>query len=88
MNESEQQRVDSLAHTYFTVQISFDKKLIALDDQTLKPHLQGPEGLELKSGDGDMTKFLIGNFARLTVVDRSAELLAGIPEAPNLVKSS
>jgi trans-aconitate methyltransferase len=83
---SEQEHVESLAHTYFSVQIPFDKKLVYLGYLTLKPYLHGPEGLELGSGDGDMTKYLIADFAQLTVVDGSAQLLAGIPDMPNLVK--
>jgi len=82
----EQQHLDALAHTYFTVQIAFDKKLIYLGYLTIRSYFEGPNGLELGSGDGDMTKFLKNDFERLTVVDASADLLEGIPEEPNLVK--
>jgi 2-polyprenyl-3-methyl-5-hydroxy-6-metoxy-1,4-benzoquinol methylase len=54
--------------------------------QTLRPHLQGPEGLELGPAEGEMTQFLVDDFESLTVVEGAAQLLAQIPEHPNLTK--
>ena len=71
---------------YFSVQIEFDKKLIYFGYFRIKPFFQGPKGLELGSGDGDMTKYIINDFDSLTIVDGSAELLSGIPESPKLSK--
>ncbi len=84
--ESERQRLASLAGWYFNEQLDFDKQLIGFGYETLKPHFQGPEALELGSGDGQMTRLIVNDFERLTVVDGAAELLNSIPDAPNLVK--
>jgi 2-polyprenyl-3-methyl-5-hydroxy-6-metoxy-1,4-benzoquinol methylase len=71
---------------YLKEQLDFDKRLIRFRYQTLKPYLRGPDGLELGPAEGQMTQFLVHDFARLTVVEGSAELLARIPDAPNLFK--
>src|SRR5688500_464573 len=84
MNEG--QRVESLSEWYLKEQLDFDKRLIRYRYQTLKPHLRGPEGLELGPAEGEMTQFLIENFSTLTVVEGSAELLSQIPDRPNLNK--
>lgn len=83
---SEKQRLEMASNWYLEEQLDFDKRLIRFRYQTLKLHLQGPEGVELGPAEGQMTQFLIQDFARLTVVDGSAELLSRIPNAPNLVK--
>jgi 2-polyprenyl-3-methyl-5-hydroxy-6-metoxy-1,4-benzoquinol methylase len=83
---SEDARVESLSDWYLKEQLDFDKRLIRFRYQTLKPHLQGPEGLELGPAEGEMTQFLVEDFARLTVVDGASELLAQIPERANLRK--
>src|SRR5689334_24233139 len=82
----EHQRLVSLADWYFDEQLDFDKKLIRDGYETKKPYFQGPEGLELGSGDGVMTRHLLRDFTRLTVADGAEKLLASIPDAPNLVK--
>jgi trans-aconitate methyltransferase len=84
--DSEQQRVESSADWYFTEQLPIDYKVRSLVYEDLRFYLRGPEGLELGSGNGEMTKFLVQDFARLTIVDASAQLLSSIPDAPNLVK--
>ncbi|MBC1225307.1 class I SAM-dependent methyltransferase [Nostoc sp. UCD121] len=83
---NEQQDIESLADWYLNEQIDFNKRLMGFGYQTLKPYLQGLEGLELGSADGQMTQFLVNDFSRLTVVDGSAKLLASIENFPNLVK--
>jgi len=83
---SEDYRVESLSDWYLKEQLDFDKRLIRFRYQTLKPHLQGPEGLELGPAEGEMTQFLVSDFQKLTVVDGSDELVAQIPARPNLTK--
>lgn len=83
---SERTRVEASADWYLTEQLDFDKQLIRFRYLTLKPHLCGRDGLELGPAEGEMTQFLMRHFARLTVVDGSAELLARIPDAPHLTK--
>lgn len=83
---TERIRVETSANWYLTEQLDFDKRLIRFRYLTLKPHLRGPAGLELGPAEGEMTRLLVSDFARLTVVDGSAELLARIPDAPNLTK--
>jgi 2-polyprenyl-3-methyl-5-hydroxy-6-metoxy-1,4-benzoquinol methylase len=83
----ELKRIEDLSDWYLQEQLDFDKRLIRFRYQTLKSHLQGPEGLELGPADGIMTHFLLPHFVQLTVVDGAAELLARIPAAPNLVKA-
>jgi 2-polyprenyl-3-methyl-5-hydroxy-6-metoxy-1,4-benzoquinol methylase len=84
--ENEQQHIEGIASWYFKEQLDFDKQLIRFKYQTLKPYIQGIEGLELGSGDGQMTQFLVQDFLRLTVVDASQDLLESIPNTPNLTK--
>jgi 2-polyprenyl-3-methyl-5-hydroxy-6-metoxy-1,4-benzoquinol methylase len=83
---TERIRVETSADWYLREQLDFDKRLIRFRYLTLKPHLHGPDGLELGPAEGEMTQFLIHDFAHLTVVDGSAELLARIPNAPHLTK--
>ncbi|MDX6528231.1 MAG: hypothetical protein QOH41_521 [Blastocatellia bacterium] len=82
----EEIRIGRLSDWYAKDQLDFDKSLIRFRYQTLKPHLQGPEGLELGPAEGQMTRLLLKHFTRLTVVDGSGALLALIPDTPNLVK--
>lgn len=84
--KQEQSRVEQLSNWYLDGQLDFDKRLIAFRYETIKPHLKGPSGLELGPAEGAMTHLLLRDFATLTVVDGAAELLAHIPEAPNLIK--
>lgn len=85
-NIEEKDRVEQTSEWYLKEQLDFDKRLIRFRYQSLKPYLQAPEGLELGSAQGDMTQLLLQDFARLTCVEGSSELLANIPDAPNLVK--
>jgi 2-polyprenyl-3-methyl-5-hydroxy-6-metoxy-1,4-benzoquinol methylase len=82
----EQIRIGRLSDWYSKDQLDFDKSLLRFRYQNLKPHLQGPEGLELGSAEGEMTRLLLPHFTRLTVVDGAEKLLMCIPDAPNLVK--
>ena len=83
---NEKHRVESLASWYLGEQLDLDKRLIRFRYETLKPHLQGPEGLELGPAEGEMTQFLVDNFEKLTVVEGSGELLAQIPSRSSLNK--
>lgn len=82
----EQIRVTQKSDWYLQEQLDFDKRLIGFRYQTLKSHLVGPEGLELGPAEGEMTQFLSQHFVRLTCVEGSADLLAHIPDYPNVVK--
>lgn len=86
MVTEEKNRLAELSRWYFKKQLDFDTRLIYYRYITLKSHFQGPEGLELGPADGQMTRFLLNDFKRLTVVEGSAELLAAIPDKPNLTK--
>jgi len=83
---TEEKRVKVLSDWYLKEQLDFDKRLIRFRYQTLRPHLQGPEGLELGPAEGEMSRFLVDDFESLTVVEGAEELLAQIPERPNLTK--
>jgi Methyltransferase domain len=65
---SERRRVGSHADWYINEQLDFDKRLIRFRYQALKPYLQGPEGLELGPAEGEMTRLLLQDFARLIKV--------------------
>ena len=82
----EDRRVESLSDWYLKEQLDFDKRLIRFRYQTLKPHLEGPQGLELGPAEGEMTQFLVNNFETLTVVEGSEALLEQIPKFQNLIK--
>lgn len=83
---SEDHRVQGLSEWYLKEQLDFDKRLIRFRYQTLQPHLQGPNGLELGPAEGEMTQFLVHDFENLTVVEGAGELLAQIPTRANLHK--
>lgn len=82
----EQNRVDAASNWYLDGQLDFDKQLIRMRYRTIKPYFSGPEGLELGPAEGQMTRFLVSDFKRLTVVEGSEKLLELIPDAPNLTK--
>lgn len=86
MSGNELKRVESLSDWYLKEQLDFDKRLIRFRYETIKPKLVGPRGLELGPAEGEMTQFLINDFDHLTIVEGSADLLAKIPERPNLIK--
>jgi 2-polyprenyl-3-methyl-5-hydroxy-6-metoxy-1,4-benzoquinol methylase len=83
---SEQARVERLAGWYLTGQLDFDRRMIGYRYRSIKPHLQGPRGLELGPAEGVMTRMLVDDFSELTVVDAAAKLLARIPSVPNLTR--
>ncbi len=82
----ETERVAHLAGWYQTEQLDFDRRIIAYKYRSFREWLRGPEGLELGPADGTMTKTLVNDFRKLSIVDGSAELLRAIPAAANLVK--
>ena len=82
----EKVRVNNASNWYLQGQLDFDKRLIGYRYKTWKPFLQGPEGLELGPAEGQMTRFLVSDFTRLTVVDGALDLLSIIPDYPNLLK--
>ena len=86
MSDKELKRVDSLSSWYTDVQLDFDKRLIRFRYESIKPSFNGESCLELGPADGQMTKFLIDDFKKLTVVEGSTDLLDEIPDYDNLVK--
>lgn len=86
MSDAESRRLEQGANWYMKEQIDFDKRLIGMRYETLKPHLKGPAGLEMGPAEGEMTRLLMDDFESLTVVDGAAELLERIPDAPKLTK--
>ena len=86
MSSNEFERVSAVSDWYLTEQLDFDKSLVRFRYETIKPKLLGSRCLELGSGSGEMTKFLINDFEQLTVVEGAANLLAQIPNYANLVK--
>lgn len=54
--------------------------------RSIKRYLRGPEGLELGPAEGHMTRLLVDDFARLTVVEGAADLLLRIPNHQSLRK--
>ena len=83
---SEQERLDRISGWYVEQQLNFDRRMVQFRYETLSPHLRGPEGLELGSAEGEMTRLLLPRFARLTIVDAARTLLDAIPDVPNLRK--
>lgn len=83
---AEQERVDAAANWYLSDQNDVDRRLILYRYQTMKPWLRGSRGLEMGPADGQMTRYLVSDFEHLTVLDGAAELLAQIPDSPNLTK--
>ena len=83
---NEKNRVEALSDWYLKEQLDFDKRLVRCRYKTLKPHLQGPEGLELGPAEGEMTRLLVNDVEKLTVVNGAGDLLAQIPNNPNLNK--
>lgn len=86
MAHEEKEHVENVSNWYLEEQLDFDKRLIRGRYETLKKYMIGPHGLELGSADGQMTRFLLADFEKLTIVDGASELLRVIPEADNLVK--
>lgn len=81
---AEEDRVRRLATWYSTEQLGFDRTLVGLRYRTLKPHFRGSTALELGPADGEMTRLLVSDFERVTVVDAAAELLEKIPALPSV----
>jgi len=79
-------RIDQSSSWYLQEQLDVDIRLIRYRYQTIQPHLHGPNGLELGPAEGQMTKFLVNDFAQLTVVEGSGALLDQVEDRPNLVK--
>jgi len=83
---NEQARVSNLSQFYFNEQLDIDRALIQYRYEAIKPFFKGRTCLELGPADGWMTRCLVNEFAQVTVVDGSLELLGSIPSFPNLVK--
>lgn len=82
----EQKRINSLSKWYVEEELDFERRLIAYAYRTLKPYFCGTDCLELGASHGQMTRFLVQDFERVTAVDGASELLDLIPNYPNLTK--
>lgn len=71
---------------YINEELNFDKTLIYYRFKSSVDYIKGPCGLELGSGSGEMTKYLVGEFEHLTSVDGSKALIDAIPEYDNHTK--
>lgn len=71
---------------YNTEKLGFDIKLVEQGFKTYKPYFTGKTALELGPATGYMTKFLVHEFEKLTVVEGSKSLIEQIPDEPNLIK--
>lgn len=86
MDNVELDRVGALSSWYLQEQLDFDKRLIRYRYESIKARFVGQRGLELGPAEGEMTQFLVNDFAELTLVEGSAELLDSIPNYDNVVK--
>jgi 2-polyprenyl-3-methyl-5-hydroxy-6-metoxy-1,4-benzoquinol methylase len=84
--EDENNRINNLSEWYLKEQLDFDKELIEFRYKKIKKYFYGESGLELGPADGQMTKFLIDDFKKLTVVDAASDLLEKINNYDNIVK--
>ena len=73
MSDKEFKRVDSLSSWYKDEQLDFDKQLIRFRYESYNHFFRGESCLELGPADGQMTKFLINDFKKLTVVEGSLD---------------
>ena len=83
---SEANRVKTLENWYVNRQLDFDKRLIRFRYESLKPYFVGNSCLELGPAEGEMTKYLVEDFASITVVEGSKRLLDLMPEYQNVQK--
>lgn len=85
-SSSERARVERISDWYLRDQLTFDRRMIQFRYRSIKPYLRRPEGLELGPAEGEMTRLLLDDFARLTVVEGAADLLLRIPNDRSLRK--
>ena len=71
---------------YIKEELDFDKTLIYYRYESSKEYIKGPYGLELGSGSGEMTKYLVDEFEHLTSVDGSKILIDAMPIYTNHTK--
>ena len=86
MSEQESKHVESVSSFYTDEQLNFDKQLIRFRYESYNHHFRGDSCLELGPADGQMTKFLVNDFKKLTIVEGSMHLLNEIPDHDNLIK--
>ena len=77
---------DHYARFYRSENITLDIRLIELGSSFLRHDFRGRTCLELGPPTGYMTRLLVQDFARVTAVEGCGELLAQIPDFPNLEK--
>jgi len=72
----EQRQLDEIAGWYSNRDWGFYTRLVQYTYRSIKPYLAGSTALEMGSADGEMTRFLRHDFARLYVLDASREYVA------------
>jgi 2-polyprenyl-3-methyl-5-hydroxy-6-metoxy-1,4-benzoquinol methylase len=66
--------------------LGFDLKLVEYGFKTYKKYFKGNSALELGPASGYMTKHLVQEFDKLTVVEGAKSLIEQIPNYSNLIK--
>jgi 2-polyprenyl-3-methyl-5-hydroxy-6-metoxy-1,4-benzoquinol methylase len=77
---------DAFASFYNDTNLNFDYYLVEKGYNQFKAHFNGKKALELGPASGYMTKFLVNDFDKLTLVEGSKTLLDQIPEYSNVDK--
>jgi 2-polyprenyl-3-methyl-5-hydroxy-6-metoxy-1,4-benzoquinol methylase len=77
---------ENFAKFYTEDKLGFDLKLIEHGFKIFKPFFKGSTALELGPGNGFMTKYLVREFSKLTIVEGSKTLTDQIPDYENIIK--
>src|SRR5687768_12742774 len=71
--EKERELLTGVAGWYKNTEWGFYTKIVWYSYVTIKPFFHGDHCLEMGPADGEMTKFILKDFKRLSVVDASDE---------------
>lgn len=82
----EKKRLEKISRYYLNNQLEVDKLLVNFRYQTIKKYFKGNSCLEVGIADGLMTKYLVKDFKKLTILDGSKKLISGIKNYKNLKK--
>ncbi|HQQ93224.1 MAG TPA: class I SAM-dependent methyltransferase [Bacteroidia bacterium] len=81
-----QKKVEDSAKFYNRSMLNFDLMLAEYGYKTIKPYFRGDTGMEIGPSTGYVTRFLKDDFRQLDLVEGSGDLLAQIPQYPNVRK--
>jgi 2-polyprenyl-3-methyl-5-hydroxy-6-metoxy-1,4-benzoquinol methylase len=84
--KQESRNLSDISAWYLTEQLDMDIRMVGFRFDSMRPFLRGSSCLELGPAEGQMTRFLVGEFDSVTVVDAAKDLLDVIPGYENLVK--